>query len=108
LVLLINFLKNIRQTNVVLINSPSIHILPISLISKLFKKKLLIFHQGDLILPKGIINNVIEKVFDFASYISFSLARQLATYTDDYANNSRLLPNFHEKISVFIPPLPYF
>lgn len=106
--LIVNFLKNIRETDIVLINSPSIHILPIAVISKIFKKKLLIFHQGDLILPKGIINYLIQKFFDLASLISFALANQLATYTEDYANNSRLLKKFPKKTQAFIPPLPYF
>lgn len=106
--LLCYFVKNINQMDIVLINSPSIHILPISLISKIFKKKLLIFHQGDLILPNGLFNYLIEKLFDLASLISFALADQLATYTDDYAKNSRLLSKFPKKTTFFIPPLPYF
>ncbi|MFA6814645.1 MAG: hypothetical protein WCR60_03825, partial [Patescibacteria group bacterium] len=102
--LLCYFVKNINQVDIVLINSPSIHILPISLISKIFKKKLLIFHQGDLILPNGLFNYLIEKLFDLASLISFALADQLATYTDDYAKNSRLLSKFPKKTTFFIPP----
>ena len=106
--LIFYFLKNINKTDIVLINSPSIHILPISLIAKLFGKKLLIFHQGDLILPKGLLNYLIEKFFDLASLISFYLAQKLATYTQDYAFNSRLLKKFINKTVAFVPPLPYF
>jgi glycosyltransferase involved in cell wall biosynthesis len=106
--LLVYFLKNIKRTDYVLINSPSIHILAISIISKIFKKKLLIFHQGDLILPKGKLNYVIEKFFNIASLLSFMMAKQLATYTNDYAKHSRLLGKFPQKTQAFIPPLPYF
>jgi len=106
--LILYFFKNINQNDIVLVNSPSIHILPVSIIAKISKKKLLIFHQGDLILPKGIFNYLIEKLFDFASMLSFALANQLATYTNDYAKNSRLLTKFPKKTQVFIPPLPYF
>lgn len=106
--LIFYFLKNIKHSDVVLINSPSIHILPISVICKIFKKKLIIFHQGDLILPKGIINYLIQKCFDFTSFISFALADQLATYTQDYAKNSRLLKKFPKKTQSLILPLPYF
>lgn len=106
--LIFYFLKNINKTDIILINSPSIHILPISLITKLFGKKLLIFHQGDLILPKGLLNYLIEKFFDLSSLISFYLAKRLATYTSDYAVNSRLLKKFIKKTVAFVPPLPYF
>jgi glycosyltransferase involved in cell wall biosynthesis len=106
--LIFYFLKNINKTDLVLINSPSIHILPISLIAKLFRKKILIFHQGDLVLPKGILNFLIEFLFNLSSLMSFYLATQLATYTEDYAFNSRLLKKFPKKTMAFIPPLPYF
>ncbi|HQO51291.1 MAG TPA: glycosyltransferase family 4 protein [Candidatus Woesebacteria bacterium] len=106
--LIFHFLRNIKHSDVILINSPSIHILPISVIAKIFQKKLLIFHQGDLILPKGMINYFIQQIFDLASLISFALADQLATYTQDYAHNSRLLKKFLQKTQAFIPPLPYF
>lgn len=108
LALIINFFKNISQTDIVLINSPSIHILPIALISKIFNKKLLIFHHGDLILPVGIVNFFIEKIFNLSTLIAFSFAHQLATYTNDYAINSRLLSKFPKKTQNFILPLPYF
>ncbi len=78
------------------------------MIAKVFQKKILIFHQGDLILPKGMINYLIQKIFDLASLISFALADQLATYTQDYAQNSRLLKKFPQKTQAFVPPLPYF
>lgn len=106
--LIFYFLKEINKTDIVLVNSPSIHVLAISLITKLFGKKLLIFHQGDLILPKGMVNYFIEFFFNLASLISFALAKQLATYTSDYALNSRLLKKFPKKTLSFIPPLPYF
>ena len=98
----------VRQMDVVLINSPCANILPVSLITKLFGKKLTIFHQGDLVLPQGILNRVIEMMFNLASYISFFLADKLATYTQDYLDHSRLLPRFAHKAQAVLIPLPYF
>lgn len=101
-------LRLIRKNDVILINSPCSNILPISLFTKLFGKKLLIFYQGDLILPQSISNRIIQKTFDLMTFIGFSMADNLATYTYDYASNSRLLPAFKEKTKVVKPPLPYF
>lgn len=98
----------VRQMDVVLINSPSANILPISLIAKLFGKKLIIYHQGDLVLPQGILNCIIETIFNLTSIISFFLADKLATYTQDYLDNSRLLPKFAHKAQAVLIPLPYF
>ncbi|MBI2641445.1 glycosyltransferase family 4 protein [Candidatus Roizmanbacteria bacterium] len=95
----------IRSNDVVFINSPSAHILPIALLAKVFKKKLLIFHQGDLILPNGFLNRIIEKIFDISSFISFSIAHKVATYTRDYAEHSRVLKPFLKKFSPLIMPI---
>ena len=38
--------------------------MPIAFLSKVFGKKLIIFHQGDLILPKRLINKLIENEID--------------------------------------------
>jgi hypothetical protein len=73
-----------------------------------FSKKIINLSSGDLILPKGMINYFIQQIFELASLISFALADQLATYTQDYAHNSRLLKKFPQKTQAFIPPLPYF
>ncbi len=106
--LLITFLKLVRKNDVVLINSPCSNVLPISIFTKLFGKKLLIFHQGDLILPQSIGNRIIQKIFDLMTVASFALADKLATYTQDYSLNSRLLPAFKEKTKAVKPPLPFF
>lgn len=106
--LVIRFLKLVSKTDVVIVNAPCSNILPVSLISKIFGKRLVIFYQGDLNLPKGKLNWLIEKMFDFFSVTSFALADQIATYTQDYVENSRLLPLFKDKSQPVLPPLPYF
>ncbi len=82
------FASLIRKHDAVLLNSPCINIIPFAMLTKLFRKKLTIFHHGDLILPKGLLNRCIEKVFDLSSFFAFSLADRLSTHTDDYAKNS--------------------
>jgi glycosyltransferase involved in cell wall biosynthesis len=95
----------IRKYDVIFINSPSANILPFSLISKLFRKKLIIFHQGDLILPRGISNRIIELVYSVSTYIAFFLSDKVSTYTDDYARNSELLRHFLQKCIPFVFPV---
>lgn len=102
---LLRLLIIINQHDVVLINSPSSNILPAAVITKLFRKKLLIFHQGDLILPEGIANRIVEKIFDISAYLACVLSDKVSTYTKDYAKYSRLLKNFHEKFTPIILPI---
>lgn len=104
--LLFRFLQIIRHYDSVLINSPCTNILPVAILSKVFGKKLYIFHQGDLILPKGIINKIIERIFDISSLVAFTLAYKISTYTLDYAKNSRVMKQFLYKCFPFLVPFP--
>lgn len=96
--------KLAQQNDTVLINSPNTNILPFALITKLFGKKLVTFHQGDLTLPGGLKDRIIEKIFDISTWGAFALADGVSTYTKDYAQNSRVLSPFMNKFTPLLPP----
>jgi len=96
----------LKTNDLVVINSPFTFVLPATVLAKILGKKVFIFHQGDLILPAGFINKAIQLVFNVASFMAFSLADGLATYTNDYVVNSRLLKYFTHKAKNFIVPMP--
>src|SRR5579859_2415774 len=99
-----DFLKAVSKTDIVLVNLPSANIVFFSLFAKLFGKKLLLFNQGDLILPAGWKNKFIEKIFDFSCFISFSLADKVSTYSTDYAKHSRIIRPFLNKcVPILLP-----
>ena len=105
LAILWDFLRLVRKTDIVLVNSPSANIVFFSLFAKLFGKKLFIFHQGDLILPTGLSNRIIEKVFDLSCFLSFSFADKVSTYTEDYAKHSRVIKPFLKKFTPVLLPI---
>jgi len=102
--LLFQSIDLIKKNDVVLINSPCSNILAIAIITHLLGKKLLIFHQGDLILPKGFFNRFLEKLFDAFTKPSFWLADGVSTYTEDYATHSRILRRYLKKFTPLLPP----
>ncbi|HVA96860.1 MAG TPA: glycosyltransferase family 4 protein [Candidatus Acidoferrales bacterium] len=103
--IIVDFLRLVGKTDCVLINSPSANIVVFSILTKIFGKRLIIFHQGDLILPHGFHNRIIEKIFDFSCYVSFSLADKVATYTSDYAKHSRVIKPFLTKFTPVLLPI---
>ncbi len=108
LLLLFKSFCHVKEADSVLINSPCSYVLFISLFAKLWRKKLFILHQGDLILPKGIINRFVQLLFDLMTDLSFSLADGIFSYTTDYIDHSRLLPAHKHKAKGLLIPLPYF
>lgn len=103
--LIFRFLSIIHKYDTVFVNSPCSNVLPVSLITKVFRKNLLIFHQGDLVLPKSIVNKIIEKTFDFSTFLSIMICNKVSTYTKDYALNSRILKYFLPKFTPLLIPI---
>lgn len=99
------FAQEVNKHNVVFINSPCSNILPLSFLTKMFWKKLIIFHQGDLILSEGLVNRIIEKIFDISTITSCKLADTVSTYTRDYAEHSRVLKPFLHKFTPIMMPV---
>lgn len=103
--IIFKFFSEAKNTNVVLINSPCSNILPFTIMAKIFGKKVYIFHHGDLILPGGVKNRIIEYFFDLSSYLSYFLADSILTYTLDYAENSRTMRGFLAKFHPVMMPI---
>ncbi len=105
--LLISFIKLLPSYDWVVINSPNSNILFLSVLTKLFGKKLAIYHQGDLTLPRQTGNRIkhafMEKVFDALSIPSFLLANVTSTYTRDYAAHSRVMKYALRTFRAYIP-----
>lgn len=98
--------QEIPKHDTVLINSPNTNVLFIALITKLFRKKLIVFHQGDLILPnRSPVSILIEAVFDIMTKISMQIADGVSSYSEDYAKHSRVLRPFLSKFKPHIMPV---
>lgn len=108
--LLTDFLRLLRRNEVVVLNSPFSNILPCALLARLCGKRVLIYHQGDLVLSRrssGALQCwLIERVFDICTWISCALSDRLVTYTEDYAQHSRVMRPFLSKCRAYIPPCP--
>ncbi|MCX7996614.1 MAG: glycosyltransferase family 4 protein [Patescibacteria group bacterium] len=99
-------ISEIARADTVFINCPNTNILPLAIAAKISGKRLLCFHQGDLILPSGLSNALIQSLYDGMNYIGFSLADAVASYTRDYAEHSRVLkPHLHKFQSFLMPVL---
>lgn len=107
--ILLDFLRLARTADVVIINSPFSNILFAALIARCFMKKLVIVHQGDLLLARHAGSRLkhffIERIFDLLTLPACALSDVLVTYTEDYAKHSRVLRHFPGKFQAVIPPI---
>lgn len=97
--------KLIKEHDVVSIHLPMLETALIALLAKIAHRPVIATHHGDLILPDGLVNRVIQGTM-FAMY-KFMAKRSAAliAYSEDYARHSYYLTPFMDKVSAVYPPI---
>ncbi len=103
------FLKMLRSYDIVIVNSPNSNVLFYSMLTRLFMNRLVIYHQADIVMPRrtgNIVKSIlIENVFDFLTIPSMFLAHTVSTFTQDYAEQSRVMRYSVKKFKPYIPAI---
>lgn len=94
----------VRHHDAVHAHTPLVELPLAALACQLLRRPLLVTHHGDLVLPAGAFNRIVEAV----SWVFFRLgarrAARLIAYSDDYAAASRYLGGALAARTVAIPP----
>jgi len=97
--------QEVRKADVVNPHVPQLDAAPISLISRLLGKPVVMTYQCDLQLPTGLINRIANVASEIANRITASAANLIVTITNDYASHSDFLGRYLEKVRVAPPPV---
>jgi glycosyltransferase involved in cell wall biosynthesis len=95
----------IKEHDVVSIHTPMLETALIHVLARMAGKTVIPTHHGDLLLPSGIINRIIQgTMFRFFNLMAKSAPRIVA-YTHDYADHSYYLQPFRGKVKIIHPPI---
>lgn len=95
----------VGQHDVVSIHTPMLETPVFAWYTKLRKRGLVITHHGDLTLPKGFFNRLIERVTFGLHAIAGNAAQRFIAYSKDYADHSRFIGPWRAKTKVVYPPI---
>lgn len=73
--------------------------------AKKHNKRLYLLHNGDLVLPSGLANRILEYGFHHLTGNAIRIANGVIVNTADYAQQSPLLSKFPEKWIPLVPPI---
>lgn len=104
--LLIAMWHEVGVHDAVIVYTPFAEVLVAALFAKIRGKRFIILHNGDLILPKGGTNRVIEGIYTITGRAAGMLADHLIAYSHDYAKHSRFLRPFLNKTTAIFPLFP--
>jgi glycosyltransferase involved in cell wall biosynthesis len=77
----------------------------VAAVCRLRRRPLLMTHQGDLVMPAGLGNQVVQHVGDAALALTARLAARITTNSPDYARHSGFLRPHAAKVVPIHPPI---
>ena len=95
----------LRQADIVNLHVPQLDAGPIAVLARLMGKPVVLTYHCDLLLPKGFVHGIANRVSHLANQVSALAANVIVTNTRDYAEHSPFLQHFLNKIRVIPPPV---
>lgn len=93
------------QHDVVSIHSPMAEAPLLAGMARLMDRRVVMTHHGDLHLPSGGLNVLIERTLDGLLGAAAKWSDRLIAYSDDYAEHSKTIRPHLEKTSAIYPPI---
>jgi glycosyltransferase involved in cell wall biosynthesis len=97
--------EELRKHDVVNVHTPMLETALISIVAQLANRPVIVTHHGDLILPAGITNRVIQSVMYWLYWFTMQRSPKLVMYSQDYAQNSYYAAPFMDKLETVYPPI---
>ncbi len=95
----------IAAHDVVQIHTPLLESLLVALLCRRARRPLVLTHHGDLVMPAGAGNRIIERMVSAFMSQAARLADRVTAYSRDYAENSDFLSALYPKLSYIYPPV---
>ncbi len=97
--------KLVSSHDVVHLHLPQFDAAGIALRGKILGKPTLITYHCDLLLPRSILNRLINFVVHLMNHLAGLLADRVCAYTEDFASHSPYLLRYADKLEVILPPV---
>jgi glycosyltransferase involved in cell wall biosynthesis len=73
--------------------------------ARLLRRPTLITHHGDVVMPAGVANRVIQRAMDTSLGLAMRLSGRVVVHAADYARHSAFLAPFAHRIEGIYPPV---
>jgi len=97
--------RMIGRHDVVHVHTPMPEAPLLALLARAHRRPLVMTHQGDLVMPAGVVNRAIERAGTAMLSVAGRLATVVCPLSADYASSSRFLRPFASKTVAIHPPV---
>jgi glycosyltransferase involved in cell wall biosynthesis len=103
--LLRNAWRLVREHDIVQTHTPMLETWPIAALAHRAGRPLLMTHHGDLVMPKGLWDQFVQKTVGYMLDRGARAADVISTHCQDYANHSDYLHPYLDKLVAIYPPV---
>lgn len=96
--------RRMREADVVQIHTPLMEAPLVTLYGRTLGRPVVFTHHGDLVMPAGAVNRVIEVSVTSLMRQALRMATRITVHSGDYARNSPFLSPFLYKLDAIYPP----
>jgi glycosyltransferase involved in cell wall biosynthesis len=96
--------RRMRESDAVQIHSPLPEAPLVTLYGRMLGRPVVFTHHGDVVMPAGAVNRLIEASVTSAMRQALRMATRITVHSGDYARNSRFLSPFLYKLDAIYPP----
>lgn len=95
----------VMENDVIQLHLPQFDAAGVALRGRISRKPTVITYHCDLLMPPGILSKISNYAVDFMNDLAGRFTHKIVTYTQDYADHSRYLEKFPEKVRIIPPPV---
>ncbi len=95
----------VREHDVVQMHGPLMEAPMVTGLAGLHKRPAVFTDHGDLVMPAGFFNQVVEKVVTAMMSRALRQSARITIHSKDYADHSRFLAPFQDKLAYIYPPV---
>lgn len=96
-----------RENDVVQTHTPMLETWAVGVAAHMAKRKMLMTHHGDLIMPAGVGNQVVQHVVGGLLNRGAVVADAISIYSQDYLDHSAFLQPHRHKVTPVYPPVVF-
>lgn len=94
----------VRAHDLVHLHTPAPEALLLAALARAAGRPSIITHQGDVVMPAGLRNRIVQGVIASTMGVAMRLATEVVTHSADYAAHSRFLAPHAARIRTIYPP----
>jgi len=95
----------IAEHDIVQMHTPMLETMLVTGLARALGKPSLITHQGDLVMPAGLFNSIVQKSVVSSMTAGLHLASRVVVHSADYGRHSAFLAPISHKLDAIYPPV---